>query len=144
MTAPVVTLVSVTRFRARAMLFVPLFALHANRAIAQVHKADGFVAGAVQRDSDLAFWTMTVWRDEAARQAYVASGAHRAAMPHMFDWGAEASVTRWSQDGAELPAWSQAVLRMREAGRPSRLRHPGPHHAQRDYPKAQASFGGRL
>ncbi len=63
------TLVSVTRFRLRSVRFVPFFILHANRTIAQIRKADSFVAGAVQRDTDLAFWTVTVWRDERAMSA---------------------------------------------------------------------------
>ncbi|WP_245496923.1 hypothetical protein [Rhizobium leguminosarum] len=29
---------------------------------------------------------------------YVASGAHRSAMPHLRDWAAEASVVRWMVD----------------------------------------------
>jgi hypothetical protein len=68
----------VTRFRLRSVLYFPLFVLHANRTIAQIRKADGFLAGVVQRDADLAFWTLTLWRDEHAMRAYGASGAHRA------------------------------------------------------------------
>lgn len=49
------TLVSVTRFRLRSMRFVPIFILHTNRTIAEIRKADGFVAVAVQRDADHAF-----------------------------------------------------------------------------------------
>ncbi len=55
----VMTLVSVTRFRLRAIRFAPFFTLHANRTIAQIRKADGFVAGAVRRDAGLAEPRMT-------------------------------------------------------------------------------------
>lgn len=122
-------LVSVTRFRARSLRFVPLFMLHANRAIAQIRRSEGFLAGTVQRDAELAFWTITVWRDERAMHAYVASGAHRTAMPHLRDWSIEASVVRWEQDGAGLPEWAEIFGRMLDEGRPSALRHPGPLHA---------------
>lgn len=137
-------LICVTRFRARSIRFVPLFAIHANRTIAQIRKAEGFVAGAVRRDTDLAFWTMTVWRDERAMHAYVASGAHRTAMPHLRDWGIEASVIRWTQEGADLPNWSEAVQRMHDEGQPLKLRHPGPHHADISFPEAPAAHTARL
>jgi heme-degrading monooxygenase HmoA len=137
-------LVSVTRFRARSTRFVPLFELHFKRTIAQIRKAEGFLAGAVQRDTDLAFWTMTIWRDERAIHAYVASGAHRTAMPHLRDWGIEASVTRWTQDCADLPEWPKAVQRMRDEGRASKLRHPGPHHADISFPEVHSAHMARL
>jgi hypothetical protein len=60
---PLTSLVSVTRFRLRSIRFAPFFILHANRTIAQIRKADGFLAGAVKRGAALAFWTLTVWRD---------------------------------------------------------------------------------
>lgn len=70
-------LISVTRFRSRSVLFLPFFALHANRAMGQARKADGLLSGAIQRQTDGSFWTMTVWRHERAMRGYVASGAHR-------------------------------------------------------------------
>lgn len=137
-------LISVTRFRSRSIVFLPLFALHANRSMGQARKADGLLAGAVQRQTDGSFWTMTVWRDERAMHAYVASGAHRSAMPHLRDWAVEASVVRWIADSPLLPTWDEAASRMREEGRTSKLRHPGPDHAARTYPKADTVGGMRL
>jgi quinol monooxygenase YgiN len=137
-------LVSVTRFRARSIGLLPLFAFHAQRTITQVRKAEGFLSGVVRRDHDLAFWTMTVWRDESAMRAYVASGAHRKAMPHLFDWGEQACVVRWTQECADLPAWRTAVLRMRTEGVPSRLKHPGPQHADLSFRDPEMTFGTRL
>jgi len=137
-------LISVTRFRSRSVVFLPLFALHANRSMSQARKADGLLSGAVQRQTDGSFWTMTVWRDERAMLAYVASGAHRSAMPHLRDWAVEASIVRWVADGPALPTWHEAASRMREEGRPSKLRHPGPDHAARAYPEADTAAGMRL
>ena len=117
------SLVSVTRFRLRSIRFAPFFFVHANRTIAQIRKADGFVAGAVRRDADLAFWTLTVWRDQHAMRAYGASGAHRKAIPHLADWADEARVGHWSQPGSTLPEWPEAIRRLREEGRPLTLRH---------------------
>lgn len=138
------SLVSVTRFRLRAIRFLPFFALHANRTIAQIRKADGFLAGAVQRDAALAFWTMTVWRDEHAMRAYGASGAHRKAMPHLVEWGDEASVVHWHQPGRDLPDWPEAARRLRAEGRVLALRHPAPHAAAGGFAEPQMSGGMRL
>jgi hypothetical protein len=139
---PVTSLVSVTRFRLRSLRFLPFFVLHANRAIAQIRKSDGFLAGAVRRDADLAFWTMTVWRDERAMRAYGASGAHRKAAPHLAEWGAEASVGHWTQAGRELPEWPEAVRRLREEGRPLVLRHAAPSEAP--FAESRMTYGMRL
>jgi heme-degrading monooxygenase HmoA len=138
------TLVSVTRFHLRSDRFPPLFMLHANRAIAQIRKADGFLAGAVRRDADLGFSTLTLWRDEHAMRAYGASGAHRKAMPHLAEWADEASVAHWTQAGGELPDWPEAVRRLREEGRSSSLRHPRPTHAQGGFAEPRLTQGMRL
>lgn len=119
-------LVSVTRFHPRSPCFMPFFLLHANRTIAQIRRADGFLAGAIQRDADQAFWTLTLWRDEVAMRAFGASGAHRKAMPHLAQWADEASVAHWLQRGDNLPDWPEAVRRLRDDGRCSWLRHPRP------------------
>ena len=122
-------LVTVTRMRLRSIRFVPLFLIHAQRAIAQIRKADGHLVGTVKRDGGLAYWTMSVWRDESAMLAYVASGAHRSAMKHLGDWCSEAGMVRWLANDATLPDWTQAARRLAAQGRASRLKHPGPDHA---------------
>ena len=142
--SPVTRVVSVTRFRLRSLRFLPFFLLHANRTIAQIRKTDGFLAGAVQREADLVFWTMTVWRDEHAMRAYGASGAHRKAAPRLSEWADEASVGRWSQVGDNLPEWPEAVRRLREEGRPLTLRHPAPDHFEQQVAEAQMTSGMRL
>jgi hypothetical protein len=102
------------------------------------------VAGAVRRDADLAFWTVTVWRDEHAMRAYGASGAHRKATPHLADWADEASVGHWSQPGSDLPEWPDAVRRLREEGRPLTLRHPAPKHSEQPFAEPRMTYGMRL
>lgn len=121
--------VSVTRFRVRSLRFLPFFLIHAQRCLAQIRRSDGYIAGALRHDRDRAYWTMSVWRNEAALLAYVTGGAHRTAMPKMSEWGDEASTVRWVQDGADVPSWPEAIERMRSEGRPVPLRRPGPRHA---------------
>jgi heme-degrading monooxygenase HmoA len=138
------SLVSVTRFRLRSVRFAAFFILHANRTIAQIRKADGFLAGAVRREADLAFWTLTVWRDEHAMHAYRASGAHRKAVPHLADWADEASVAHWSQPGSALPDWPDAIRRLRDEGRPLTLHHPVPDRREQRLAAPQMTYGMRL
>jgi hypothetical protein len=102
------------------------------------------VAGAVQRDAGLAFWTLTVWRDAHAMRAYGASGAHRKAMPHLADWADEASSGHWSQPGGDLPEWPEAVRLLREEGRTLTLRHPGPNHTELRFAEPRMIYGMRL
>lgn len=130
-------IVSITRFRLRGLRYLPFFMIHAQRSLVQIRRADGYLAGAIRRDRNLAYWTSTVWRDESALLAYVTSGAHRTAMPKLADWGDEASTVRWDQDGFGLPDWSVAIERMRQEGRPLALRHPAPSHATVTFAESQ-------
>lgn len=131
------SIVSVTRFRLRGLRYLPFFMIHAQRSLVQIRRADGYLAGAIRCDRNLAYWTSTVWRDEGALLAYVTSGAHRTAMPKLADWGDEASTVRWDQDGFDLPDWSVAIERMRQEGRPLPLRHPAPAHATVSFAQSQ-------
>ena len=119
--------VSVTRLRLRSARFVPLFALHTWLAMRQARHADGFHSGAVFSERKLAFWTMTLWRNEADMRRYMGAGAHRRAMPKLARWCDEASIVRWTAEAA--PDWPEAERRMRRAGRPSKVRHPVSRHA---------------
>jgi heme-degrading monooxygenase HmoA len=141
---PAIPIVSVTRFRLRAIRYWPLFLIHANRAIAQVRAADGFLTGALQRDAQHALWTMTMWRDVSALEAYVASRAHRNAMPHLADWGLEAAAVRWHREDPSLPEWAEAGRRLRDDGRTSHLLDPGPDHQERRFPDPSPHHSMRL
>ena len=121
--------VSVTRLRLRSRRFLPGFAMMSWRADRQLRRADGFLQGSLLADRRLAFWTLTAWRDEAAMRAYMTAGAHREAMPSLLAWCDEASVAHWVQEERSPPSWAEAGRRMRESGRPSRVRTPGPRHA---------------
>lgn len=121
--------VSITRLRVRSIRFLPAFFLHARRTSAQAQHADGFLAGGLKPDRRWTFWTMTLWRDQAAMRAYIASGDHLRVMPKLMHWCDEASVVHWDQRGDALPDYSEAARRMRSEGRPSKLHRPSAHHA---------------
>jgi hypothetical protein len=125
--------VSLTRLRIRSIRFVPLFALHAFRSIQQVKMAPGFQGGAVLPDRDWAYWTMTAWDSQENMRRFMATGSHKAAMPHLLFWCDEASVAHWEQAETSLPSWPEVDKRMREEGRVSKVLNPSPQHASLSY-----------
>lgn len=125
--------VSVTRLRVRSFRFLLPFALHFLRTRRQVRDAPGFQGGSLLADRAWTFWTMTAWDSQASMRRYMTAGAHRAAMPRLLDWCDEASVVHWDQPGDALPTWPEADRRMRESGRPSKVRNPSPDHAALNY-----------
>lgn len=135
--------VSLTRLRIRSVRFLPFFALHAFRSNRQVRQAPGFLHGALLPDRHWTFWTMTAWDSEQSMRAFMVSGDHKKAMPHLLHWCDEASVAHWTQPEATLPTWSEADQRMRETGRSSKVLHPSPHHANLSY-EAPRTTGGTV
>lgn len=121
-------LVSVTRLRiARARHLLPFY-VDVFRSLRQARRAPGYLSGSLLRDRDRAFWTLTLWEDEASMRAYRNAGAHKDAMPKLFEWCDEASVTHWEQAGRELPSWEEAEARMRAQPRWTKLPRPSPRH----------------
>jgi len=125
--------ISLTRLRIRSFRFLPQFSLHALRALRQVKNAPGFQSGALLVDRKWTFWTMTAWDSQESMRAYMTSGSHKTAMPHLLHWCDEASVAHWTQPEPTLPTWPEADRRMREGGRASKVLHPSPDHASLNY-----------
>jgi hypothetical protein len=136
--------VSLTRLRIRSLRFVPLFVVQTFGSLRQVKKAPGFRTGALLADRSWTFWTMTAWDSQEQMRAYMTAGAHRKAMPHLFEWCDEASVTHWTQAEEGLLPWSEADRRMRENGRASKVRHPSPQHADLSYRAPRTTTGGPI
>jgi hypothetical protein len=136
--------VSLTRLRIRSFRLIPLFAVHTLRSLKQVRSASGFQTGALLADRGWTFWTMTAWDDEQSMRRYMASGSHKTAMPHLMNWCDEASVAHWTQPETALPSWTEADRRMRESGRPSKVRNPSPKHATLDYMAPRITVGGKI
>jgi heme-degrading monooxygenase HmoA len=109
--------VSITRLRVRSWRYLPAFLVQSARAALQAKRAAGNLAVSVLRDANLAFWTRTVWSEEAAMRSFMLSGAHRHAMPRLLEWCDEAAVVHWNQD--ELPSWPASHRRL-----PSKVNHP--------------------
>ena len=132
--------VSVTRLRLRSLRFLPALVADLARTHRELRDAPGFRNGCVLADRNWAFWTITAWDDAGSMRGYMAGQAHRAAMPHLQEWCDEASVVHWEQAEDTLPSWDEADARMRELGRPSRVRHPSPRHAAMDYRRPRPRF----
>lgn len=118
--------VSITRLRVRSIWYLPLFLLYAMRTSAQAQKAEGVLGAQTRFEKNNVVWTKTVWQDEALMKKYRGSGAHQAAMRLLSEMCSEASVTRWTQDTADLPTWEEAHRRMLAEGRLSKVKHPSP------------------
>jgi hypothetical protein len=120
---------SITRLRLRGWRFLPGFAWMTRAAARQATAAPGYLGGAMLAERGLAFWTLTLWRDEAALKAYRSAEAHGRAMPKLAHWCDEASAARWDIPDAALPSFAEADRCLRAHGRASRVRHPSPRHA---------------
>lgn len=136
--------ISVTRLRIRSLRFLPLFAIDIVRTRRQVRTAAGFRRGSLLPDRHWAFWTLTEWDSPDSMRRYMTGGPHRAAMPKLMDWCDEASVVHWEQPQDGLPSWAEADRRMRQEGRPSKVRNPSPQHATLDYRPPRTSSAGPI
>jgi hypothetical protein len=117
-------LVAVTRLRIRSVRFVLPFGWYTWRSFKQAKRAPGNLAVNLRRAEGFAFWTLTMWRDEAAMSAYRIAPPHLHAMPKLLEWCDEAAVVHWNQVSAGLPDWETAERRMAEFGRLSKVNHP--------------------
>ena len=123
--------VSITRLRVRSWRYLPGFVIQSFRVAHQAKFAAGSLAVSVLRDADRAFWTRTVWRDEAAMRSFMLSGVHRRIMARLPEWCDEAALTHWVQKADEPPSWSEAHRRLQQEGRRSRVNDPS--QAQRRF-----------
>lgn len=126
--------ISITRLRIRSLRFLPGFARLTLRSLKQVKRAEGFQGGGLLPDRSWTFWTMTAWGSQENMRSYITSGDHLLAMKRLLHWCDEASVVHWEQPPeVGLPTWLVADQRMRGSGRPSKVLHPSPHHADLSY-----------
>src|SRR5215472_16933891 len=123
--------VTVTRLRVRSRRHVPGFLIQSLRSALQAKRAAGNLAVSVLRDADRAFWTRTVWLDEAAMRSFMQSGVHRRVMVRLPEWCDEAALVHWVQDTDQPPSWAEAHRRLQREGRRSRVSHPS--EAQRRF-----------
>jgi heme-degrading monooxygenase HmoA len=117
----------------------PQFLWDTIKSVRQVQRSDGFLGGRLLVNPRYVFWTMTVWLDEPAMNAYRTSGAHRQAMPKLLNWCDEAAVVHWTQESPAIPSWQQAQQHMSEKGKLSKVNHPSAAQAAQQIPAPQPS-----
>lgn len=127
------SLVSVTRLRLRKLRYLPGFAWFAVRSSMQARRAEGNLRTLTVKDRGLTFWTITVWRDQAAMRAFRNAGSHKAAMPKLFEWCDEATYVHWEQESDAAPELKSAYDRLVAEGVVSRVRYPTDNHATRNF-----------
>jgi heme-degrading monooxygenase HmoA len=133
--------VSITRLRVRRWRYQPQFLFQSFRAARQAKRAAGNLVVSVLRDADRAFWTRTVWRDEAAMRSFMRSGVHRRIMARLAEWCDEAALVHWVQDANEPPSWAEAHRRLQQEGRRSRVSHPTEAQRRFEIPEPRTSGG---
>jgi hypothetical protein len=126
--------VSVTRLRIRKWRYVPGFFYLTLLSLLQAKRAKGNLGTSLLRDAQLVFWTITVWQDEHCMREFRNRGAHQRAMPKLRQWCDEATYAHWLQESAEPPDLAAAFERLVREGIVSRVKHPSPVHASRQFP----------
>lgn len=121
--------VSITRLRLRSLRFLPAFVVRSWRSTRQIRRSPGFIEGRFATEGARVFWTVTAWDEDAAMRRYRNSADHGRAMPKLAGWCDEASLVHWLQEDATLPSPAEALRRMIDGGRLSKLRHPSAGHA---------------
>jgi quinol monooxygenase YgiN len=116
--------ISVTRLRLRSARFLFPFLWAVLFIRRQLVRAEGNRGFQLRNESQMTFWTLSAWADEAAMKAFMLTGAHRKSMPKLMEWCDEAAVGHWLQETANLPDWKEAHRRMVEEGRMSKVRYP--------------------
>jgi hypothetical protein len=140
------TFISVTRFRLRSPLYLPLVGWHSYRSSRQLTKQAGFLGGRLLADANLAFWTITAWQGADRMRHYRDSGAHQRAMPLLSLMCSEASVAHWQQEDETLPDWQTAHERMSSGARFYKLSAPSENHVDKVIPQPKLSdpFAGQI
>lgn len=135
---------SITRLRLRSWRYFPAFALYSLRSARQAEKTGGFIGGWLGGSGANTYWTVTVWRDEAAMKAFRDHDVHKVAMPKLLNWCDEAAMARAEQPAHEAPSGDRAFQLLSQQGRISKVRNPSAEHAAgRTVPDGRAPRPGR-
>ena len=117
-------IVSVTRLRLRSLRFFPGFLWYTRRSIRQAKRTPGNLGVRVRKTRGLAFWTLSIWRDNQAIRAFVPASPHKEAMQKLPHWCDEAAFADWEQDTADWPSWETASEKLVATGRLVDVLHP--------------------
>jgi len=132
-------LISVTRLRIRSWRYFLPFVWQTSKSARQAERSAGFLGGRLLRNRKNTFWTLTVWQDEAAMNAFRSGAAHGRVMRKLLEWCDEAAVVHWRQETPDLPSWPDAHRRMMKDGWASKVSHPSAAHKSNQIPPPEPS-----
>jgi quinol monooxygenase YgiN len=97
---------------------IPRLLLYNARIWRQLRRSAGLVGYSLRaRLAANEFWTLSVWEDETALQAFVAAPPHTAVMKALAPHMGATRFTRWTVKGSDLPLqWPDALKRGEPAG----------------------------
>jgi len=107
------TVGSVTELRLRRWRDIPRLTFDALRLRRAVQIEPGVVAVCLAAAPlRRTFWTLTLWADEPALDAYVRTAAHADAMRRFRGRLERSRSARWKGEFGSLPRWAEAVARL--------------------------------
>ena len=97
----------------RRLWRIPWFAFQASRIVRQLKHSAGVIGYSLNsRPFRGQFWTLSVWDNEAALQAFVHERPHVDTMRTMIPYMGQTRFVRWTARGADLPVrWDDALRR---------------------------------
>jgi quinol monooxygenase YgiN len=92
---------------------LPRLVLYSTRIQRQLRTSSGLIGYSLRaRITAKQFWTLSVWGDAAALQAFVAAPPHLAVMKALAPYMGATRFVRWNVKGSELPLrWDDALRR---------------------------------
>ena len=92
---------------------IPWFLLHSARIRQQLRASSGLIGYSMRAHlAAKRFWTLSVWEDEAALQAFVAAPPHAAVMKALVPHMGGTRFARWTVKGSDLPVrWGEVLKR---------------------------------
>ena len=90
------------------------FLIMSSRVASQAKRTPGYVAHGLKADFPRRrFWTLSVWNDRGAVNAFVRSEPHSKAVKKFKDWAGEgAAFAEWSNDNSSID-WTEAMERLK-------------------------------
>lgn len=119
---------SLTRLKLHSVMRMPAFLKQSYACIKQARQANGLIYGATIFEPLTIFSTVTIWETMRDMQRYIATGAHRQAMPQLRVWCSDAVTTHFEWQDTKAPSWDECLLTLK-SGRFVPVLNPSKYHA---------------
>jgi quinol monooxygenase YgiN len=97
----------------RSIWRIPWLVMHSSRIRRQLRASSGLIGYSLRAQlAAKRFWTLSVWEDAAALQAFVTAPPHAAVMEALAPHMGATRFTRWIVKSSDLPLrWDDALKR---------------------------------